>query len=103
MDVTNKLISQLIKSAADVARDHDYMASCGTSFFCDSISDFFAYTLQDNCTDSVNRYISNKYKNLPDCKYTSLVTTGVVTDCTIAITDQTPVVTCASITIQVLQ
>lgn len=102
MDVTNKLVNQLIKSAADIARDHDYMASCGTSFFCDGISDLFAYTLPDNCTDSVNRYITNKYKNLPDCKYTPQ-TSGVTTDCTIAITDQTPVISCASITIQVLQ
>ncbi len=102
MDVTNKLISQLIKSAADVARDHDYMASCGNSFFCDSISDFFAYTLPDNCTDSVRRHIANKYKNLPECVYTPS-SSSITTDCTMAITDQTPVISCASITIQVLQ
>lgn len=98
MDVTNKLVNQLIKSAADIARDHDYMASCGSSFFCDSISDFFAYTLPDNCTDSVRRYISNKYKDLPGCQTGSLVT-----NCTIAITDQTQITNCTSITIQVLQ
>ena len=96
MDVTNKLISQLIKSAADVARDHDYMASCGNSFFCDSISDFFAYTLPDNCTDSVRRHIANKYKNLPACTTSSTTTK----DCTISIDIEPEIPPCIPITIK---
>ena len=96
MDVTNKLTNQLIKSAATVARDHDYMASCGSSFFCDSISDFFAYTLPDNCTDSVRRYISNKYKDLPKCASLSTKTQ----DCTILINDESDVLSCVAITIK---
>lgn len=98
MDVTNKLVSQLIKSAADVARDHDYMASCGNSFFCDNVSMYFAYTLPDSCTESVRRYIENKFKDLPSCGSSS-----TTKDCTITIQDTTPVVSCPSITIQVLQ
>lgn len=98
MDVTNKLVNQLIKSAANVAREHDYMSSCGSSFFCDNVSMYFAYTLPDNCTDSVRRYIENKFKNLPECGSSSSTI-----DCTVTIQDTTPVVSCPSITIQVIQ
>lgn len=96
MDVTNKLVNQLVKSAADVARDHDYMASCGNSFFCDNVSMYFAYTLPDTCTDSVRRHIENKFKDLPDCKIPSTTTT----DCTIQIAVDPDTVTCEAITIK---
>lgn len=100
MDVSNQLLCKLLKDAAKVAKNYDYMIACNPVEFCSDASDYFAYTLAPACNEDVQRYIERKYKKLPGVTTTTSTTQ---TNCDIDVQDITPTVTCSTITIQVLQ
>jgi len=99
VDVTNQLLCKLIKDAAKVSKNYDYMISCNPVEFCSDVSDYFAYTLAPACNEDVQRYIERKYKKLPPVTITSVTQKN----CDIDVQDVTPSVICFPIIIQILQ
>lgn len=78
MSVRDKLIGKLLKDATKLAKNYDYMVSCGDTNFCSDMSFLFAYDL-DICEKDIRSFIDVKFKSLPPgCPTLSSV---VVTEC----------------------
>jgi hypothetical protein len=95
--VKNKLIGELQRRAVNVANGYKYAVKCSDDLFCDYATRLWAYELAEvntSCAESTKLLNCISNLNLPSCN--SKVTQ--TTNCSVAFTDTTVVVSCTTIT-----
>ena len=85
MDVKAKLTASVIEQAVNLAKNYDYIVSCGETTFCQDMSNLFALDMNSTCDNftKVKTAIDTKYRRLPDAPcYETGFTNVVSKECT---------------------